>query len=71
LASTDPNAWQDNFTEGNLIDYKEFEGQNKSVAYEFGFGLSYTTFELSNLQVEMTTSNISRVPNSGAQIQPG
>jgi beta-glucosidase len=71
LASTDPNAWQDDFTEGDLIDYKEFESMNKSVAYEFGFGLSYTTFELSNFTVEVAASNVSRVPSASAQIQPG
>ena len=69
--STDPDAWQDDFTEGNLIDYKEFDSQNKSVAYEFGFGLSYTTFELSNIQVEVSASNVSRVPSASAPIQPG
>jgi beta-glucosidase len=71
LTSTDPDAWQDDFTEGNMIDYKEFDGQNKSVAYEFGFGLSYTTFELADFQVESTLSNVSRVPNPSASIQPG
>ena len=69
--STDPDAWQDDFTEGNFIDYKEFESQNKSVAFEFGFGLSYTTFELSNFQVDIATANVSRVPSSSAQVQPG
>ncbi|KAF2686783.1 glycoside hydrolase family 3 protein [Lentithecium fluviatile CBS 122367] len=71
LESTDPDAWQDDFTEGNLIDYKELDDQNKSVAYEFGFGLSYTTFELSNFQFEATMSNASRVPSASAQVQPG
>ncbi|KAF2262959.1 beta-glucosidase 1 [Lojkania enalia] len=68
---TDPNAWQAYFTEGNLIDYKEFDAQNKSVAYEFGFGLSYTTFELSNLRIEISKGNISRTPSVTAKILPG
>ncbi|CAI6332454.1 unnamed protein product [Periconia digitata] len=71
LASTDPNAWQDDFTEGNIIDYKEFDSKNKSVAYEFGFGLSYTTFELSNLEVQVAAANASRLPSSSAKILPG
>lgn len=71
LESTDPNAWQDDFSEGNLIDYKEFDAANKSVAYEFGFGLSYTTFELSNLEVNTLVANASRVPSSSARIVPG
>ncbi|KAL5415720.1 hypothetical protein PMIN03_002496 [Paraphaeosphaeria minitans] len=71
LESTNPNAWQDDFKEGNLIDYKEFDAANKSVAYEFGFGLSYTTFELSYLQIKSAVSNPSRVPSSSAKINPG
>ncbi|KAF2123062.1 avenacinase [Lophiotrema nucula] len=69
--SKDPNAWQANFTEGNLIDYKEFDAENKSVAYEFGFGLSYTTFELSDIKVSLSAQNASRTPSSSAKILPG
>ena len=71
VTSTDPNAWQADFTEGNLIDYKEFDARNASVAFEFGFKLSYTTFNISNLQIEVSASNVSRTPNSAAPIQPG
>lgn len=69
--STDPLAWQADFTEGNIIDYKEFDAQNKSVAYEFGFGLSYTTFELSDLQVHVSAANSTRTPSTTAKIIPG
>lgn len=69
--TTNPNAWQADFVEGNLIDYKEFDARNTSVAFEFGFGLSYTTFNISNLQVEVSSSNVSRTPSSAAPIQPG
>lgn len=71
VESTDPNSWQADFTEGNLIDYKEFDAQNKSAAYEFGFGLSYTTFELSNLQVSVAAKNAARLPSATAKILPG
>jgi beta-glucosidase len=71
LTTTDPNAWQADFVEGNLIDYKEFDAINKSVAYEFGFGLSYTTFELSNLNTKVVVANASRTPNPDAPIAPG
>ncbi|KAF3009784.1 hypothetical protein E8E13_009939 [Curvularia kusanoi] len=69
--TTDPNAWQSDFVEGNLIDYKEFDARNASVAFEFGFGLSYTTFNISNLQIQVSSSNASRTPNPAAPIQPG
>ncbi|KAJ4305645.1 hypothetical protein N0V90_001176 [Kalmusia sp. IMI 367209] len=71
LNSTDPSIWQADFREGNLIDYMEFDAANKSVAYEFGFGLSYTTFELSDLQIQILQHNVSRYPCSSAKILPG
>jgi hypothetical protein len=45
------NAPQDDFVEGVFIDYRAFDAQNITPIYEFGFGLSYTTFEYSNLVV--------------------
>ncbi|KAF3039252.1 hypothetical protein E8E11_004825 [Didymella keratinophila] len=71
LTTADPDAWQADFVEGNLIDYKEFDARNASVAFEFGFGLSYTTFNISNLQVQVSGANASRTPSPGAPVQPG
>ncbi|EGO58510.1 beta-glucosidase 1 precursor [Neurospora tetrasperma FGSC 2508] len=45
-------APQLDYTEGVFIDYRHFDKANASVLYEFGFGLSYTTFEYSNLKIE-------------------
>lgn len=62
----DPNAWQSNFTEGLLIDYRHFDYYNESVQYEFGHGLSYTTFDMSNLDIESVYVNatVSATPDS-------
>jgi beta-glucosidase len=65
--SSDPNAWQADFTERLLIDYRYFDYHNISVLYEFGFGLSYTTFELSDLSItKLTNETISSLPAAEA-----
>lgn len=42
---------QVNFTEGLYIDYRHFDRYNIIPRYEFGFGLSYTTFDISGLNI--------------------
>jgi beta-glucosidase len=55
----DANAWQADFTEGLLIDYRHFDYYNLSVQYEFGFGLSYTNFSMSDVQIKrLAPSNL-------------
>lgn len=44
--TTGKDDWQSYFDEKLEIDYRYFDAQNIDVRYEFGFGLSYTTFEL-------------------------
>ncbi|KAK4549108.1 hypothetical protein LTR36_007564 [Oleoguttula mirabilis] len=61
-----PNAAvpQINFEEGVFIDYRAFDRHNETPTYEFGFGLSYTTFAYSDLHI--TKMNVSDyVPFSG------
>ena len=57
-------APQVEFSEGNFIDYRYFDKRNTTPIYEFGFGLSYTTFDYANLHIRPL--NASRyVPTSG------
>jgi beta-glucosidase len=40
---------QSNFTEGVYIDYRAFIAQNITPQFEFGYGLTYSTFSYANL----------------------
>ncbi|KAH8425060.1 beta-glucosidase [Aspergillus melleus] len=61
---------QDEFVEGVYIDYRAFDRQGIDPQFEFGFGLSYTSYEYSGLSVDTTTTDISPYPPL-ATIQEG
>ena len=61
------------YRESVYIGYRYYEKANKAVRYPFGFGLSYTTFEYSDLKLDKTemdendTLTVSfKVKNTGA-----
>ena len=53
LYSSPDQIPQITYNEGLLIDYRWFDAKNISPRFEFGFGLSYTTFEYESLEVEV------------------
>ncbi|RPB15449.1 beta-glucosidase-like protein [Morchella conica CCBAS932] len=55
---------QENFTEGLFLDYRHFDKASIEPRYEFGFGLSYTTFAYSNLTIKKV-SNSTYTPMTG------
>jgi beta-glucosidase len=68
--TTGYDDWQSWFDEKLEIDYRYFDAHNISVRYEFGYGLSYTTFNISNLQTSPIANNITSTPED-LPIQPG
>ena len=45
------------YTEGRQVGYRWFQAQGISPLFAFGFGLSYTTFELSDVAVSTTATD--------------
>ncbi|KAI7316870.1 putative glycosyl hydrolase [Hortaea werneckii] len=51
---------QCDFTEGVNIDYRSFLARNRTPRYDFGYGLTYSTFTYSGLQIDV---NATATPN--------
>jgi beta-glucosidase len=62
-----------NLTEGVYIDYRHFDARNITPRFEFGFGLTYTTFDYVNLDVAVRGSgiNATALPPSAPITQGG
>lgn len=52
------------YREGIYVGYRYYDKAEKAVRYPFGYGLSYTSFEYSNLQIKDRTVTV-RVKNTG------
>ncbi|KAK1991223.1 glycosyl hydrolase family 3 N terminal domain-containing protein [Colletotrichum falcatum] len=60
------------FTEGLYIDYRYFDAHNITPRYEFGYGLSYTTFNFADLSVGLTSdADTSEYPDPDIAIVQG
>jgi beta-glucosidase len=63
---------QSNFTEGLMIDYRHFDANDITPLYEFGYGLSYTTFEITGrLIVTKLSNSVQAFPDPSRSIAPG
>lgn len=52
VTSDVPPITQVNYTEGLFIDYRHFLAKDITPRYEFGFGMSYTSFEFGDVFLE-------------------
>jgi len=57
------------YDEGLKVGYKWYDAENKAVLFPFGFGLSYTTYSYSDLQVKGEHEPVVKftVKNTGAR----
>lgn len=63
---------QSDFSEGVYIDYRDFDKKNITPRYEFGFGLTYTTFSFSDLKVQLlSNASTSYLPPPSSVIEGG
>ncbi|KAK6984968.1 glycoside hydrolase family 3 protein [Favolaschia claudopus] len=58
------------YTEGIFIDYRHFDQANIAPRFEFGFGLSYTTFTYSGLTISGSTAGGTRQSGGGSSLDP-
>lgn len=57
------NFPQSDFTEGVYIDYRAFDKNGIEPRYPFGYGLSYTTFEYSDVKLSKKVNSPSTYPD--------
>ncbi|KAL8410092.1 hypothetical protein RB594_008253 [Gaeumannomyces avenae] len=67
------NFPQADFNEGLFVDYRHFDAAGVAPRYEFGFGLSYTTFAYANLRIDRdpAASWEPAPPEAGRPAAPG
>ena len=69
---TDSNAWQAEFSERLMIDYRQFDANGTQPLFEFGFGLSYSNFTMSDdLSFELVNGTPSALADQSQGTAPG
>lgn len=63
---TNTTSPQCDFTEGVYIDYRDFDAKNVTPRHEFGYGLSYTSFEYSSISIKKQDTQAGFAANSDA-----
>jgi beta-glucosidase len=57
-----------NYSEGAAVGYRWYDREHKQPLFAFGFGLSYTTFAYSDLQIDAATRSVRfEVKNTGTR----
>jgi len=62
---------QDAFSEGVYIDYRSFDAKNITPRYEFGYGLTYTTFSYSDISISKISNPRNQSAYATGAIIPG
>jgi len=55
MGTNEPNLQQTTYSEGIFVGYRYYNTFNVKPSYEFGYGLSYTNFDVTNLQLSNKT----------------
>lgn len=58
------------YNEGLFIDYRHFDQSNITPRFEYGFGLSYTTFQYSTLAISGTSGGGTAPTGPGSSLDP-
>lgn len=65
-----PNIDYTNYTEDIYVGYRHYATRGVEVAYPFGYGLTYSTFQMSDMKVKQNDKTITvscRVKNTGSR----
>ena len=55
MGTDEPDLQQTTYAEGIFVGYRYYNTFNVKPSYEFGYGLSYTNFDVTNLQLSNKT----------------